>query len=173
MVAPSLLDLCIAGSSSLWGEIIFVIVFLFSSICICTFMFLFQSNKSTASQWVKIVDEDASLFLFSCIFTKEFHGRRLRKLREWKVVYYTGLELTRVPQTSPLAPEDIEVLNTNWHLQSSFYVTTGTLSFKFLTQTLLLLGIRKGLDKNGVECWFLRSIYIFTPLWYSLFKRIG
>jgi len=40
--------------------------------------------------------------------------------------------------TSPLAPAGIEVLNTNWHPQSSFYVTSGTLSFKFLTQALCL-----------------------------------
>ena len=38
--------------------------------------------------------------------------------------------------TPPLAPADFEVLNTNWHPQSSFYVTSGTLSFKFLTQAL-------------------------------------
>ena len=38
--------------------------------------------------------------------------------------------------TSPLAPADFEVFNTNWHPQSSFYVTSGTLSFKFLTQAL-------------------------------------
>ena len=36
--------------------------------------------------------------------------------------------------TSPLAPADFEVLNTNWHPQSLFYATSGTLSFKFLTQ---------------------------------------
>ena len=29
-----------------------------------------------------------------------------------------------------------EVPNTNWHPQSSFYVTGGTPSFKFLTQAL-------------------------------------
>ena len=40
--------------------------------------------------------------------------------------------------TSPLAPADFEVLNTNWHPQSSFCVTSGTLSFKFLTQALLI-----------------------------------
>ena len=34
------------------------------------------------------------------------------------------------------APADFEFLNTNWHPQSSFYVTSGTLSFKFLTQAL-------------------------------------
>ena len=38
--------------------------------------------------------------------------------------------------TSPLAPADFEVLNTNWHPQSSFYVISGTLSSKFLTQAL-------------------------------------
>ena len=54
-----------------------------------------------------------------------------------------GLELARVPRvpgtqfwTSPLAPADFEVLNTNWHPQSSFYVTSGTLGFKFLAQAL-------------------------------------
>ena len=40
--------------------------------------------------------------------------------------------------TSPLAPADFEVLNTNWHPQSSFYVISGTLSFKFLTQALTI-----------------------------------
>ena len=49
--------------------------------------------------------------------------------------------------TSPLAPADFEVLNTNWHPQSSFYVTSGTLSFKFLTQALDTLT----LDKLGIE----------------------
>ena len=34
---------------------------------------------------------------------------------------------------------DFEVLNTNWHPQSSFDATSGTLSFKFLTQALLIL----------------------------------
>ena len=28
--------------------------------------------------------------------------------------------------TSPLAPADLEVLNTNWHPQSSFYAASGT-----------------------------------------------
>ena len=41
--------------------------------------------------------------------------------------------------TSPLAPADFEVLNNNWHPQSSFYVTSGTLSFKFLTQALRVI----------------------------------
>ena len=40
--------------------------------------------------------------------------------------------------TSHPAPTDFEVPNTNWHPQSSFYVTSGTLSFKFLTQALIL-----------------------------------
>ena len=38
---------------------------------------------------------------------------------------------------SPLVPADFVVLNTNWHPQSSFYVISGTLSFKFLTQALV------------------------------------
>ena len=33
-----------------------------------------------------------------------------------------------------LAPADFEVLGTKWYPQSSFYVTSGNLSFKFLTQ---------------------------------------
>ena len=37
---------------------------------------------------------------------------------------------------SPLPPTDFEVLNTNWHPQCSFYVTSGALSFKFITQVL-------------------------------------
>ena len=41
--------------------------------------------------------------------------------------------------TSPLAPADFEVLNTKWHPQSWFYVISGTLSFKFLTQALLTI----------------------------------
>ena len=41
--------------------------------------------------------------------------------------------------TSPLAPADFEVFNTKWHPQSSFYVISGTLSFKFLTQALFIL----------------------------------
>ena len=40
-------------------------------------------------------------------------------------------------RTSPPAPTDFKVLNTNWHPQSSFYVTSGTLSFKFQTQALI------------------------------------
>ena len=32
---------------------------------------------------------------------------------------------------------DFEVLDTNWYPQSLFYVTSGNLSFKFLTQALL------------------------------------
>jgi hypothetical protein len=43
--------------------------------------------------------------------------------------------------TSPLAPADFEVPNTNWHPQSSFYVISGTLSFKFLTQALSLYNL--------------------------------
>ena len=60
---------------------------------------------------------------------------------------YSGLELARVPRVpgtrwnseyiSPLAPADFENLSTNLHPQSSFYVASGTLSFKFLTQALL------------------------------------
>ena len=38
--------------------------------------------------------------------------------------------------TLPLAPADFEFLNTNWHPQTSFYVTSGTLSLKFLIQAL-------------------------------------
>ena len=55
----------------------------------------------------------------------------------------TGLVLVRVPRrfwTSSRTPADFEVFDTtyldNWHHQSSFYVTSGTLSFKFLTQAL-------------------------------------
>ena len=33
-------------------------------------------------------------------------------------------------------------LSTNWHLQSSIYVTSGTLSFKFLTQALTIIKSR-------------------------------
>ena len=35
-----------------------------------------------------------------------------------------------------VAPADFEVLDTKWHPQSSFYVISGTLNFKFLTQAL-------------------------------------
>ena len=41
--------------------------------------------------------------------------------------------------TSPLAPADFEVLDTNWHPQSLFYVISGTLSFKFLPQALFYI----------------------------------
>ena len=41
--------------------------------------------------------------------------------------------------TSPLAPVDFVALNTNWHPQSSFYVTSGTLTLKFLTQALYMI----------------------------------
>ena len=65
-----------------------------------------------------------------------------------------GLELARfaavawhLPKfcTSPLAPLDCEILNTNWHPQSSFFVTSGTLSFKFLTQALVGIDITSSL----------------------------
>ena len=38
-----------------------------------------------------------------------------------------------------LAPADFEVLNTKWHPQSIFYVISGTLSFRFLTQALVIV----------------------------------
>ena len=51
--------------------------------------------------------------------------------------------------TSPLAPAVFEVFNTSWHPQSSFYVTCGTLSFKFLTQALILGTVTFGPSANG------------------------
>ena len=41
--------------------------------------------------------------------------------------------------SSPPAPADFEVLYANCHPQSSFYVTSGTLNFKFLTQALIVV----------------------------------
>ena len=67
-------------------------------------------------------------------------------------LWSSGLVLARVPWvpgSARLAPaktlnitsgtEDFEVLNTNWHPQSSYYVTSSTPSFKFLTQALIFL----------------------------------
>ena len=42
---------------------------------------------------------------------------------------------------SLLAPTDFEVLCSNWHLRALFYWTDGTLSFKFLTQALLVFAV--------------------------------
>ena len=49
---------------------------------------------------------------------------------------------------SPLEPTDFEFINTNWNPQSSFYVISGTLSFKFLTQALLSKTLLKA-EQNG------------------------
>ena len=56
MTASSLLDLGIAGLSSLWGRIIFEIVF---SIYSCV-----AKEPKTDTQCSKIVDERASLYPF-------------------------------------------------------------------------------------------------------------
>mgnify|MGYP007048598183 CR=1 FL=1 len=60
----------------------------------------------------------------------------LKKCRAW---FSMGAEGAWHPPNfwiSPLAPAYFEVLNTNWHPQSSFYATNGTLNLKFLTQVL-------------------------------------
>ena len=49
---------------------------------------------------------------------------------------------------------DFEDLNTNWHPQSSFYLISGTRSFKFLTQTL------KNIDASGKKTTKLLPIEI-------------
>ena len=66
--------------------------------------------------------------------------------------------------TSPLAPADFEVLNTNWHPQSSFYVRSGTLIFKFLTQALHIIGFVFILRNNMRHPVLLISAY---PVWWS------
>jgi len=62
---------------------------------------------------------------------------RVRYNRAWVSTGAAGAWHPPKFWTSPLAPADFEVLNTNWHPQSSFYVKSGTLSFKFLTQALV------------------------------------
>ena len=82
------------------------------------------------------------LFLWAKLNLSGSLGKRMKPqekpflCRAW---VSTGAAGARHPPkfwTSPLAPADFEVLNTNWHPQSSFYVTSGNLSFKFLTQAL-------------------------------------
>ena len=57
-------------------------------------------------------------------------GIKYTKSKEYvaKVILSTGLALV-----------DFEVLDTNWHPQSPSYVTSDTLSFKFLTQALIYI----------------------------------
>mgnify|MGYP006863957033 CR=1 FL=1 len=65
-------------------------------------------------------------------------NRKYVRFRAWVSTGATGACRTRRNSEHHLspAPVDFEVLNTNWHPQSAFYVTSGTLSFKFLTQAL-------------------------------------
>ena len=60
----------------------------------------------------------------------------LDESRAWVRTGATGAWHPPKLKTLHLAPADFEVLNSNWHPQSSFYVTSRTLSFKFLTQAL-------------------------------------
>ena len=60
---------------------------------------------------------------------------------------------------SPLVPADFVVLNTNWHPQSSFYVTSGTLSFKFLTQALSYIAMR-------ILEWVQPFFWLIFEYWY-------
>ena len=73
------------------------------------------------SQWSQIIYEFFCTYDFTTF------------IRAWVSTGATG-----APKfwTSPPAPAEFEVLNTNWHPQNSFYETSGTLSFKFLTQAL-------------------------------------
>ena len=64
--------------------------------------------------------------------------------------------------TSPLAPAGFVVLNTNWHPQSSFYVKSGTLSFKFLTQALYIL-VRR--EKEMCRLKSLSRLTCLNPLY--------
>ena len=59
-----------------------------------------------------------------------------------------------------MAPADFEVLNTNWHPQSSFYVTSGTLSFKFLTQALS----KNSAVSNEIKDFFIQQNSAFDIL---------
>ena len=63
--------------------------------------------------------------------------RFVNLFREFSPWCASGAWHTQKFWTSPLAPAVFEVLNTNWRPQSSFYVISGTLSFKFLTQALI------------------------------------
>ena len=61
--------------------------------------------------------------------------------------------------TSSLAPADFEVLNTNWHPQSTFYLIGGTLRFKFLTQALnRVVKIQIILQKGFYPIVFLKGL---------------
>ena len=64
--------------------------------------------------------------------TSSNHKNMLDPSRAW--VSTDAADAWRKFWTSPLAPADFEVLKSNWHPKSSFYVTSGTLRFKFLTQ---------------------------------------
>ena len=78
-----------------------------------------------------------------------------------------GLELARVPRVPGTRrnsehhlrhPLFFEVLNANWHLQSSFYVTSGTLSFKFLTQALYSVSVLMKQTLNLLIHYLVKSI---------------
>ena len=77
--------------------------------------------------------------------------------RAWVSMGATGAWHPSKIWTLPLAPADLEVLNTDWHPQSSFYVTSGTLSFKFLTQALLLAKLVKKFRWSMYFSWLTRS----------------
>jgi hypothetical protein len=79
--------------------------------------------------------------------------------RAWVSTGATGARHPLKFWTSPPAPADFEVLNTTWNPQSSFYVTSGTLSFKFQTQALiriseLYLKVEKNLTVTSKRVWF-------------------
>ena len=103
-----------------------------------------------SAKWTWLVGSKKSHFcwhlaLYSCwdmVVSEKFKNRFKWTIassihRAWVSTGSVGAWYPPKFWTSPLAPADFDVLNSNWRPQSSFNVTSGTLSFKSLTQTLI------------------------------------
>ena len=109
-------------------------------------------------------------FLKSCIFGPYKHST-IFNIRAWVSTGATGAWHPPKLWTSPPASADFEVLNTNWHPQSSFYVTSGTLSFKFLTQALNIICWVAGTNDSSTKCLMFQVLFFFIIFCKILCKK--
>ena len=101
-------------------------------------------------------------------------------VRDWAWVSTGATGAWHLPKIWTSPPADFEVLNTNWHPQSSFYVTSGTLSVKFLTQALRdVVSSIKYQDISKLECqestytfWIASNIIFFALSTIWMVKKI-
>ena len=97
-----------------------------------------------SSTWLKVAIQlnrfnilgFALMFLQFYVFLQTFIGNKALQGRAWVSTGATGAWNPPKFWTSPLAPADFGFLILTGTPQSSFYVTSGTLGFKFITQAL-------------------------------------